>query len=84
MRQELAEGNEQLKHFKAMEQEENRIIDLRCVLSELLKLFGNYPLSLSFLKKKDGFYYYLTFQDTKLSTNERRERGQKDGRAEIR
>ncbi|XP_012216040.1 cilia- and flagella-associated protein 45 [Linepithema humile] len=29
VRQELAEGNEQLKHFKAMEQEENRIIDLR-------------------------------------------------------
>lgn len=31
VRQELAEGNEQLKHFKAMEQEENRVIDLRCV-----------------------------------------------------
>ncbi|EGI60284.1 PREDICTED: protein CFAP45, mitochondrial-like [Acromyrmex echinatior] len=29
VRQELAEGNEQLKHFKAMEEEENRIIDLR-------------------------------------------------------
>ncbi|XP_012536175.2 cilia- and flagella-associated protein 45 isoform X2 [Monomorium pharaonis] len=29
VRQELAEGNEQLKHFKAMELEENRIIDLR-------------------------------------------------------
>ncbi|XP_029175757.1 cilia- and flagella-associated protein 45-like isoform X1 [Nylanderia fulva] len=29
VRQELAEGNEQLKHFKAMEQEENKIIDLR-------------------------------------------------------
>lgn len=29
VRQELAEGNEQLKHFKAMEQEENRIIDLQ-------------------------------------------------------
>ncbi|XP_011876040.1 PREDICTED: cilia- and flagella-associated protein 45-like [Vollenhovia emeryi] len=29
VRRELAEGNEQLKHFKAMEQEENRIIDLR-------------------------------------------------------
>lgn len=39
VRQELAEGNEQLKHFKAMEQEENRIIDLRFVLSELLKSF---------------------------------------------
>lgn len=40
-RQQLAEGNEQLKHFKAMEEEENKIIDLRCVLSELLKLFWN-------------------------------------------
>lgn len=39
VRQELAEGNEQLKHFKAMEQEENRIIDLRFVLPELLKSF---------------------------------------------
>ncbi|KYN39082.1 Coiled-coil domain-containing protein 19, mitochondrial [Trachymyrmex septentrionalis] len=29
VRQEIAEGNEQLKHFKAMEEEENRIIDLR-------------------------------------------------------
>ncbi|XP_077274732.1 cilia- and flagella-associated protein 45 [Temnothorax americanus] len=29
VRQELAEGNEQLKHFKAMEQEENKIIDIR-------------------------------------------------------
>lgn len=39
VRQELAEGNEQLKHFKAMEQEENRVIDLRCVLSSELKSF---------------------------------------------
>lgn len=31
VRQELAEVNEQLKHFKAVEQEENKIIDLRCV-----------------------------------------------------
>lgn len=38
IRQELAEGNEQLKHFKTMEQEENRIIDIRCIL-ELLKSF---------------------------------------------
>lgn len=37
IRQELAEGNEQLKHFKAMEQEENKIIDLRCVLLDLSK-----------------------------------------------
>lgn len=29
IRQEITEGNEQLKHFKAMEQEENRIIDIR-------------------------------------------------------
>lgn len=29
MRQELTEAYEQIKHFKAMEQEENRIIDLR-------------------------------------------------------
>ncbi|KAF7418351.1 hypothetical protein HZH68_001004 [Vespula germanica] len=29
IRQDLAEVNEQLKHFKVMEQEENRIIDLR-------------------------------------------------------
>lgn len=29
IRQELSEGNEQLKRFKAMEQEETRIIDLR-------------------------------------------------------
>ncbi|XP_011159133.3 cilia- and flagella-associated protein 45 [Solenopsis invicta] len=29
VRQELAEGNEQLKHFKAMEKEEIKIIDLR-------------------------------------------------------
>ncbi|XP_017760461.1 PREDICTED: cilia- and flagella-associated protein 45-like [Eufriesea mexicana] len=29
IRQQLAEGNEQLKHFKAMEQQENKIIDLR-------------------------------------------------------
>ncbi|KAK2577371.1 hypothetical protein KPH14_003487 [Odynerus spinipes] len=29
IRQDLAEVNEQLKHFKAMEQEENKIIDLR-------------------------------------------------------
>lgn len=39
VRQELAEGNEQLKNFKAMEQEENKIIDLRCVLSKFFKLF---------------------------------------------
>lgn len=31
VRQELEEGNEQLKHFKAIEQEENRIIDLRYI-----------------------------------------------------
>lgn len=31
MRQELAEENEQLKYFKAMEQEENKIIDLRSI-----------------------------------------------------
>lgn len=37
VRQELAEGNEQSKHFRTMEQEENKIIDLRCVLPELLK-----------------------------------------------
>lgn len=29
VRQELEEGNEQLKYFKAMEKEENKIIDLR-------------------------------------------------------
>ncbi|XP_017882633.1 cilia- and flagella-associated protein 45-like [Ceratina calcarata] len=29
VRQQLAEGNEQLKHFKAMEEQENKIIDLR-------------------------------------------------------
>ncbi|CAK9795861.1 Cilia- and flagella-associated protein 45 [Anthophora quadrimaculata] len=29
VRQELAEGNEQLKHFKVMEEQENKIIDLR-------------------------------------------------------
>ncbi|XP_076182066.1 cilia- and flagella-associated protein 45 isoform X2 [Ptiloglossa arizonensis] len=29
IRQEIAEGNEQLKHFKAMEEQENKIIDLR-------------------------------------------------------
>ncbi|XP_029675215.1 cilia- and flagella-associated protein 45-like [Formica exsecta] len=29
VRQELAEGNKQLKHFKTMEQEENKIIDIR-------------------------------------------------------
>lgn len=56
VRQELAEGNEQLKHFKAMEQEENRIIDLRCILElfksfrtityQILKLPWNYPLNL--------------------------------------
>lgn len=39
VRQELAEGNEQLKHFKAMEKEEIKIIDLRCILY-LLKLFS--------------------------------------------
>lgn len=39
MRQELAEENEQLKHFKAMEQEENKIVDLRCVLPKLLQSF---------------------------------------------
>lgn len=32
MRKELAEGNEQLRHFKDMEREENRIIDLRFVI----------------------------------------------------
>lgn len=32
VRQELAEGNEQLKYFKTMEQEENRIIDLRSIV----------------------------------------------------
>lgn len=31
VRQELAEGNKQLKYFKAMEQEENKIIDLRSI-----------------------------------------------------
>lgn len=31
VRREISEGNEQLKHFKAMEQEENRIIDLRYI-----------------------------------------------------
>lgn len=45
VRQELAEGNEQLKHFKAMEQQENKIIDLRCVLLQLLKIFTNQHLS---------------------------------------
>lgn len=45
VRQELAEGNEQLKHFKAMEQQENKIIDLRCVLLELLKIITNQHLS---------------------------------------
>lgn len=29
LRQELAEGNEQLKHFKIMEEQEDKIIDLR-------------------------------------------------------
>ena len=29
IRRQLAEGNEQLKHFKAMEEQENKIIDLR-------------------------------------------------------
>lgn len=29
IRQQLAEGNEQLKHLKAMEEQENKIIDLR-------------------------------------------------------
>ncbi|XP_018051641.1 PREDICTED: cilia- and flagella-associated protein 45 [Atta colombica] len=37
VRQELAEGNEQLKHFKAMEEEENRIIDLRIQTYHRLK-----------------------------------------------
>lgn len=36
VRQELSEGNEQLKHFKAMEQEENRIIDLRYLIFKLI------------------------------------------------
>lgn len=45
VRQELAEGNEQLKHFKAMEQQENKIIDLRCVLLEFLKIITNQHLS---------------------------------------
>lgn len=31
VRQELAEGNKQLKYFKVMEQEENKIIDLRSI-----------------------------------------------------
>lgn len=55
IRQELAEGNEQLKHFKAMEQVENKIIDLRCVLSKLLKLLRNYLLYI-FPSKKNFFY----------------------------
>lgn len=39
VRQELAEANEQLKHFKAMEQEENRIIDQRLkVILDISKL----------------------------------------------
>lgn len=29
IRQELAQGNEQLKHYKAMEEQENKIIDFR-------------------------------------------------------
>lgn len=29
IRQQLAEGNEQLKHFKAMEKQQNKVIDLR-------------------------------------------------------
>lgn len=29
IRQQLAEGNEQLKHFKAMEKQQNKLIDLR-------------------------------------------------------
>ncbi|XP_072758896.1 uncharacterized protein [Anoplolepis gracilipes] len=37
VRQELAEGNEQLKHFKAMEQKENKIIDLRIQNYQRLK-----------------------------------------------
>jgi len=40
VRQELAEGNEQLKHFKAMEQEENKIIDLRC-FTRVFKIISN-------------------------------------------
>lgn len=49
VRQELAEGNEQLKHFKAMEEEENRIIDLRCVFPRLLKITYQF-LKLTILK----------------------------------
>lgn len=78
IRQEITEGNEQLKHFKAMEQEENRIIDIRYyfVRTFILELS---PLYFS-LKKN----FCLTFQDTKLSSNERRKTDQKGGRAEIR
>lgn len=62
VRQELAEGNEQLEHFKAMEQEENRIIDLRCIL-ELFKSFRTITyqvlklkLSLQSFVEKYNFY----------------------------
>lgn len=85
VRQELAEGNEQLKHFKAMEQEENKIIDLRFVLPELLKSFRiiifkietlqSSPLYFLEKKKKDFYQIQYRFQNTKLSSTERGERG---------
>lgn len=41
IRQEIAEGNEQLKHLKAMEEQENKIIDLRYKFN--LVFFKNDP-----------------------------------------
>lgn len=58
VRQELAEGNEQLKHFKAMEQEEIKIIDLRLriiwnTLKHCLQLFTFVVNNMFFLRIQD-------------------------------
>lgn len=65
VRQELAEGNEQLKHFKAMEQEENRIIDLRFVLPELLKSFRIIIFKIETLQSSP--LYFLEKKKKKIS-----------------
>lgn len=77
VRREISEGNEQLKHFKAMEQEENRVVDLRYRgVTARGKLFFFFSSSLSYV------YTFLP-QDTGLSSTEDGKGGQASGRAKI-
>lgn len=48
VRQELTEAYEQMKHYKAMEQEENRIIDLRYLTRQIQDYLERFVRSILF------------------------------------